>query len=67
MNWKYFLAAIGCFALSYWCYRGNKGKKAFYENEYFRNIPEQSYFTNLKGVFLFSLFGIVLIILSFTE
>ncbi len=67
MNWKYFLAGIGSLALAYWSYRGNKGKKAFYENEYFRNIPEQNYFQNLGVIFWCGLAGIIFIIFSLTE
>jgi len=67
MNWKYFLAGIGCLALAYWFYRGNKGKKAFYEDDYFRNIPEQDYFRGMGGIFWCGLAGIIFIIMAFTE
>jgi hypothetical protein len=67
MNWKYFLAGIGCLALAYWFYRRKKGKKAFYEDEYFRNIPVWDYFQSLGLIFWCGLLGIILIIMSLTE
>jgi len=67
MNWKYFLAGIGCLALTYWLYRRNKRKKAFYDNEYYRNIPEYDYFQSLGLIFWCGLLGIIFIIMSLTE
>lgn len=67
MNWKYFLIGIGCLAGAYWFHQQNKGKKAFYEDDNFRNIPEYDYFRNLGGVFWFAVAGMVLIIMSFTN